>query len=1521
MNYDSDPMDDHGHGTHCAGIIAAVIDNNEGIAGLAQVKIMAEKALNEYGWGWDTDLANAIIHAVDQGADILSNSWGGLSPSEVIHDAIEYAYENNVLVVAAAGNEGIKQKVYPAAYDEVIAVTATDSNDDPAWFTSFGDWVEVAAPGVDIYSTVWDDSYTYMSGTSMACPHVSGVAALILSQFPNMTKDWVRAQLRCTADDLGDPGFDEYYGYGRVNAREAVEQAPPNHDLMIFKLSKPRFIQPGTSVTFNVSVLNFGLNDESNITVELLVDGSTVNSSSIDFLASGTLTTVNLTWATPSLEKTYNVTVWVIPVPGENNVDNNVLWEYITVQYTAVALFKNLDPWGYPSNEEVFSLYGIPYTVFSSTDMGKVDLSPFSKVVIASDQDQSFYDTVSIYRWWFEDYVSSGGVLEIHAADWGWNGGGWTGLLPGGVSWYHSYEEYVTIVDPLHPVITTPNPITDAELDEWHYSIHGYFISYPADSHIVITDDYSRCPVYLEFKYGAGTIIASGQTLEWAYLNGYSLILENSLLYMPIKYPHELTVCLEVPSFLEPGNSSLLNATVYNNGLNNETNVQIQLYINGKIVENQTIPLLVNGTSYTIQHLWAPTVKGTYNITAYVPPVPNENITINNIATKFVQVTYPLIKPVEGQYASYIYYYTDPYGDVSTCTMNFTYNHYVSPYEIYIDYVFEDPYGEIYYEWMIVNIMNRYVEEGVWAGMWYPGWIETNITVGSVINLLYSTGIVNGSAVINIGIYPIDCWEVVTFEGECTYRMFYDKATGLWVKMIAVLPWGETGELLLIDTNVPIGTEYDHELAVELEAPNVLEPSNPTLLNITVYNIGLNAENDINVQLFVNGTIEQSWNIPTLENGSSCILSYSWTPVEEAIYNVTAYVIPVENESFVENNVATRFVQVRKIKGYILFDQTHGTVSIDSYTIWLDRLEYLGFIVETHDYGPITEDLLEEYDVFVTIQAYTPYSSSELEAIQNFVLNGGGLLVIGDDNPYIYTELTSFADITWGGGGCWGITYDITPHEVTEGVDSVYLESPMSVLYVSGDALSLVRDPCGNTMLAVAEVGGKVAGFADENSFVDYSIMSEDNLILAGNLIVWLALASPVPVVTYEPLDPYVGEVITFDASKSYDPDGTIVSYEWDFGDGSTANGSVVTHAYKKSGTFTVTLTLTDDDGQVSTVTLDVKVSRTTLNVEVEVGSIHFRNELTQFYILVTQFGQPIDANITACLYYNGSVLADLSSAVSHVETGVYLINYKIPSDAPAGTYMLLVKADRYGVKGSSIATFLISSTLTGWNAKIIEISDNIATVVIPDLGTIKLQLDDINATIAEIHGKTVTIETILGTIKGNITSISGDIFEIKTDVGFVRTTLEGWTGQIALAPTDKGTFKILLLTTSTIEGEAEFSDDVIQIVVSGTPGTSGTLVAVIPEQLLADLNSDPSKIKVLIDDSPVSFTTQKHGDSYTIRVNYTHSTHVIKIFLAEKPLPAPTQLQIVILMVALLAILLTTYLYIRRKKKAKENQ
>ena len=227
VNGDNYPWDDEGHGTHCAGIAAAVMDNEIGVAGIAQVQVMAEKVLNETGYGSWWDISQGITHAADQNADVISMSLGSYDYSATLENACQYAWDEGCILTGAAGNGNQYGIAYPAKFDTVICVGAIDQYNQrcnyPSWGSNWGPEMELAAPGVDIASTYPNDRYAYMSGTSMATPHVAGVAALVWSNCPGFTNQKVRDQMDDTADDLGTTGWDEEYGYGRVDAEEAIE--------------------------------------------------------------------------------------------------------------------------------------------------------------------------------------------------------------------------------------------------------------------------------------------------------------------------------------------------------------------------------------------------------------------------------------------------------------------------------------------------------------------------------------------------------------------------------------------------------------------------------------------------------------------------------------------------------------------------------------------------------------------------------------------------------------------------------------------------------------------------------------------------------------------------------------------------------------------------------------------------------------------------------------------------------------------------------------------------------------------------------------------------------------------------------------------------------------------------------------------------------------------------------------------------------------------------------------------------
>lgn len=237
---DNDVTDDSytSHGTHCAGIASAVTATREGVAGVCwRASILPVTVLNKYGFGTEEDLAAAIMWAADQGAEVASVSLGfEVEPDgpddTLLHDAVIYATARGMLVVASAGNSPTLPVAAPARYPEVLCVGATDNRDAPWSSTSSGPEMDVAAPGVLIWST-WDstvyypgeNTYCQKSGTSQACPHVAGLAALIASVAPGLTPLQVKGAIEASADDVGAPGFDESTGHGRINAGEALRLA------------------------------------------------------------------------------------------------------------------------------------------------------------------------------------------------------------------------------------------------------------------------------------------------------------------------------------------------------------------------------------------------------------------------------------------------------------------------------------------------------------------------------------------------------------------------------------------------------------------------------------------------------------------------------------------------------------------------------------------------------------------------------------------------------------------------------------------------------------------------------------------------------------------------------------------------------------------------------------------------------------------------------------------------------------------------------------------------------------------------------------------------------------------------------------------------------------------------------------------------------------------------------------------------------------------------------------------------
>jgi serine protease len=252
VNDDPDGYDDNSHGTHVAGTIAQSTDNGTGAAGMAYgVSIMPVKALGQDGAGTISDIAAGITWAVDNGADVINLSLGGATTNQTEEDALQYAHDNGVALIAASGNEN-SAVGYPAAYDEyVLAVGATRYDKTRAAYSNWGPELDLVAQGgdlsvdqngdtygdgilqqtiagydADLDTTDYTSDYYFYQGTSMASPHVAALAALLLTKDGELTVEQLYTTLTDTADDLGSTGRDDYYGHGLINPAAALSQNP-----------------------------------------------------------------------------------------------------------------------------------------------------------------------------------------------------------------------------------------------------------------------------------------------------------------------------------------------------------------------------------------------------------------------------------------------------------------------------------------------------------------------------------------------------------------------------------------------------------------------------------------------------------------------------------------------------------------------------------------------------------------------------------------------------------------------------------------------------------------------------------------------------------------------------------------------------------------------------------------------------------------------------------------------------------------------------------------------------------------------------------------------------------------------------------------------------------------------------------------------------------------------------------------------------------------------------------------------
>ena len=325
------PQDDNGHGTHVAGIAAAITNNNYGVAGVSWgARIMPLKVLDSSGGGNFFDAANAITWAADHGAKVINMSFGSpnIDPTSSTYmvNAINYAYSKGLVMVAAAGNDGKNESFYPAIYNHVISVGATDSTNTRASFSNYGPNLDLMAPGVNVYST-YLNGFAYLSGTSMASPFVAGLASLLMG-LPGVSNPvTVEQAMENSALDLGAAGRDNYYGYGLIQVDKAIQQLLPPGS---FGKTSPANSASNQSTSLT---LNWG-SSLAATSYQYCLDTTNNNSCDTSWVSTGTIRSANVAM---NSNTTYYWQVQALNLAGTTEADSSTWWHFTTKSCTTLT--------------------------------------------------------------------------------------------------------------------------------------------------------------------------------------------------------------------------------------------------------------------------------------------------------------------------------------------------------------------------------------------------------------------------------------------------------------------------------------------------------------------------------------------------------------------------------------------------------------------------------------------------------------------------------------------------------------------------------------------------------------------------------------------------------------------------------------------------------------------------------------------------------------------------------------------------------------------------------------------------------------------------------------------------------------------------------------------------------------------------------------------------------------------------------------------------------------------------------
>ncbi|MGY5857749.1 MAG: CARDB domain-containing protein [Candidatus Thorarchaeota archaeon] len=608
----------------------------------------------------------------------------------------------------------------------------------------------------------------------------------------------------------------------------------------------------------------------------------------------------------------------------------------------------------------------------------------------------------------------------------------------------------------------------------------------------------------------------------------------------------ELQVEIEGPRYTEIGNNYTYTATAWNLGSTNETGLSFTLYLNDAVVNTSTIAEFDILDNATLTYNYTVVEEGLNVFRATITEVPGEHTYVNN------EASFKFVSSIERKYAMFQDEWPWPFTtnpDATAIALNefgIAYDIFPSSsmgnvdLENYTRIIISSSQPQPFYDRLSDNLtwFEDFAADGGileihaadqssvgWVNGTLPGGLSYVYKSSEVVNIvapwhnllnfpfqvseadLFDWGSSIHGHLVNL---TIPAQIILTNQIGEPALIEFQFGEGHFIVTTQTVEWayGERNNPMMLENLLLYRPqEMDHDVLVNLNAPDVAIPGEEIALDLFVTNWGTDTENNVVVTVHVNEEILYSHTIPSLAEGAVFYEELLWTPSLPGTYEITASVEPVTGEEIVANNVVSFDILVRSEVGAILWDEGHGCHERDYYSDWILNLEAMGYRVDgTTDH--LNTSVLSDYSALICSEPDVNYWSNETEAIQNFVLNGGGFFVIGDSYQAPLNNLTLYAGIEWLSAGEWGgFTENITAHPVTAGVEEVWFSSPVSYFNLTGSADAHVFLD-GIPALAVTEIGaGRIVALADDNCLdadEGDNLYSGDNLRLGNNIINWI---------------------------------------------------------------------------------------------------------------------------------------------------------------------------------------------------------------------------------------------------------------------------------------------------------------------------------------------------------------------------------------------------------------------------------